>query len=95
MSLRETITPETVTAILAHDAKHHPEHMQNYNLNMGHSLISRCKIGTIFVDRAGDYCVFTGIARSRKKPIACTRINDRSPRIHTMHILDKILNTKE
>lgn len=74
---RDQITPETVSAILARAPV---QHEVGHQINQNHPVIGKCKLGAVFVDQAGDLCVYTGIGNDRSHPVLFTRIEDRQPR---------------
>ena len=83
-----TITPDTVAAILK---KASPLYAEGHDLNSHHHPVRQCKLGAVFVDQAGDYCVYTGIdGRNLKFPVMSTRVHDRQARKHQIVVLNKI-----
>jgi hypothetical protein len=72
--IRETITPETVANIMR---KANPDYARGHERNLKIPAVAACQLGAVFVNQAGDYCVYTGIGYSRKRPVTYTRIADR------------------
>src|SRR5271166_1732730 len=90
--MRSVITPETIAIVLKNANK---MHKVGHDMNLSHNLIGQCKIGAIFIDQEGFYCVYTGVIADRrtKRPIAFTRVDSRETRCCslTSNTMDKIL----
>lgn len=90
--MRETITPDTVAAIMKAADTLRPSYKLNHQMNMGHPQISQCKLGAVFLNQAGDWCVYTGLyPNNRKYPVMYTRVSDRKNFKSTLAILPKII----
>lgn len=81
------VTPEVIATILKNAD---PIYTYNHNLNWSHPLVSKCKIGAVFVSQSGDYCVYTGIAGRGKRPVAFTNAVTRQKMVGGMQLLEKI-----
>jgi hypothetical protein len=84
-----TATPERIAALLA---KANPRYREGHELNRRHSLVGQCRLGTVFVDQAGDLCIYTGIdGGNRVFPVMFTRIHDGATRKWRREYLAKIV----
>ena len=41
-----------------------------HNANAEHALVNGCKLGAVFVNQKGNYCIYIGISSSPKRPVA-------------------------
>jgi hypothetical protein len=92
MSLRDTITPDTISAILA---KANPQYRYAHEVSVeNYPHIAACTLGRVFADRLGDLCVYTGIGRDRKFPVQFTRLHDCAPKKGDQSYFARISNSK-
>ena len=82
------VTPEVIQTILRNAD---PMYRFTHELNRAHPVIGKCKLGAVFVNQAGDYCVYTGVSSSRKRPVAYTEVVSRKKMIGGIQLLEKIV----
>lgn len=88
-----TITPEVVASIVA---RANPRFRKMHCLNTDHPEIRDCKLGVVFIDRAGDYCVYVGVeGRNRKFPCIAVRVRDRQTMKYTHHTFARVAKASQ
>lgn len=86
------VTPEVIQTILKNAD---PMYRYNHELNSSHPVVGKCKLGAVFVNQAGNYCVYTGIAGRGKRPVAYTEAVSRKKFVAGQDLLQKIMKASE